>query len=166
MKKLTLPTRLPHLDGALKMEPMEAGRGLCFHKTAGFVLDAPMAKLYVGTFRGATTQELEENPDFSPEPFIHCWPQVGKIVLGLNYIQLGGTIPRFDEQRYYEWNGASNVVSMPRKRLLELSRAYGLSEHLLYHVPLVGRAKFGSLILDELGVSHAISDRGGLIPGD
>lgn len=168
MKKLQLPTRLPHLDGALTLFPdaRYIERGMCFHKTVGFVLDVPMARLYAGIFRAATEEEIAERPELSPDPFIHCWPQVGNIVFGLNYIGSSFTIPRFRQEAYYEQNGATNVVSMTRKRLLELSSSYGLAQHLLYHGPLVGEAKFGSVILDELGVSHAISDRGGLIPGE
>lgn len=168
MKKLTLPTRLPHLDGAMVLRPAAQyiDRGMCFHKTVGFVLDVPMAKLFVGTFRAATPEEIAEHPELSPEPFIHCWPQVGNVVFGLNYISGSFTIPRFPQAAYYQQNGATNVVSMSRARLIQLSRQYGLARHLLYHDDLVGDAKFGSVILDELGVNHVISERGGLIPGD
>jgi hypothetical protein len=168
MKKRQLPTKLPHFDGALLLLPDDRyiERGMCFHKTVGFVLDVPMARLCVGTFRGASPEELAIQPELSPDPFIHCWPEVGSLAFLLNRANLRDrVINRYDKQAYYRQNGTTNVVSMPRSRLLHLSRAYGLAQHLLYHAPLVGDSKFATVILDDLGVSYSISDRGGLVPG-
>jgi hypothetical protein len=172
MKKLQLPKRLPHFEGALNLDPPEGNKaeGLCFHRTVGFVLDTPMAKLCVGTFRAATPEELhfgaQHGYDLSPEDFIHCWPEVGDIAFMLAAAtRRNRTINRVSRTQYYQQNGTTNVVSLSRARLKQLSRQYGLAQHLLYHAPLVGEAKFASVILDELGVNHVISNRGGLIPG-
>lgn len=168
MKKLQLPANLPHLTGSLGLAVPDGqlAGGMCFHRTVGFVLDVPMAKLCVGIFRAATAEELAENPELSPEPFIHCWPEVGEQAFLLSRIdRRQRMVPRAKTSHYYAMNGTTNVVRMSRKPLLHLSSRYGLAQHLLYHAPLVGDAKFGQVILDYLGVGYRISDRGGLVPG-
>lgn len=172
MKKLTLPKHLPMFEAALRLSPPDEAdaRGMCFHKTCGFVMDVAQAKLCVGTFRAATPDELEYGLtlgyDLSKEPFIHCWPEVGGVAFLLSAANFQDRrISRVLQQQYYEQNGATNVVRMSRKRLLDLSTRYGLKNHLMYGIPLVGNLKFGSLILDELQISHTISDRGGVTPG-
>jgi hypothetical protein len=172
MKKLKLPNHLPHFTAAVDLDPPDGqpARGLCFHRTVGFVLDTPVAKLCVGTFRAATEEEIafgaQHGMDVSPEPFIHCWPEAGEIAFMLAAAnRRNRVINRIDRTQYYEQNGTTNVVRLSRKQLLDLSSRYGLAQNILYRQPLVGDAKFAEVILDFLGVGYRISDRGGLIPG-
>lgn len=141
-------------------------RGMCFHRTVGFVLDEPRAKLCVGIFRGATEEELKENPHFSDVPFFHCWAEIGTTVIAPTTIEAtGGRLCGFDRDEYYERNAAKDIVRMNRARLLQLSKEHGLAQHLLYFKPLVGNAKFADIILNDLGIKFTISDCGGVIPG-
>jgi hypothetical protein len=163
MTKFKFPKRMPHLEGALRLT---GPRGMCFHRTVGLVLDVPRAQLCVGIFREATEEERRKNPEFSDVPFLHCWAEIGSIVYAPTTIEAtGGKLYGFNRAEYYEHNQARNIVRMKRARLLQLSKLHGLADHLLYFKPLEGNSKFASVILDDLGVKHIESSRGGVIPG-
>jgi hypothetical protein len=130
------------------------------------VLDIPIAKLAVGTFRGATPEELEQYPNYSPVPFIHCWVEIGNSVYAPTTVETLGRLTPFNRAEYYNLNKAKDVRYMSRATLLRLSREHGLAQHLLDFSPLKGSSKFASVILDELGVSYALNERGGLVPGE
>lgn len=158
------PKKMPHLEATLD----RIGKhGACFFRSVGFVLDVPQAKLCVGTFPAATAEELIDNPAYSAEPFLHCWAEVGDAVFApTTYESCNRQLVPFQRDSYYEGNGAKDVVCMSRAQLLRLSRKYGLGKHLLYLRPLGGNLRFATVILDELGISHALSKEMGLIPGD
>lgn len=165
MKKFSFPSekKLPHFMGSMKLT---GPRGMCFHRSVGLVLDIPIAKLCVGTFRGATPEELKHFPNYSDVPFIHCWVEIGKSVYAPTTIEHLGRLTPFNREEYYHLNEAKDVRYMSRATLLRLSREHGLAQHLLDFSPLKGDSKFASVILDELGVSYALTDRGGLVPGE
>ncbi len=164
--KTKLPTKLPHLNSALLLRGYpDTSTGMCFHRTVAFVLDVPAAKLFIGTLKGATAEELLQNPRNSPVRFIHCWAQIGSQVYAPTTIEAqGGRLKPFTEIHYYQNNDVRDVKVMSRHTLIQLSKKYGLAEHLLYHQPIRNEAKFGYIILDALRVSHTLSTDGGLIP--
>jgi hypothetical protein len=139
---------------------------MCFHRTAGFVLDIPQAKLCVGIFRAATPEELKAHPNYSPVPFLHCWAEVGSVVYAPTTIEAVGKLTPFNREEYYRLNDARDIRYMSRATLLRLSREHGLANHLLDFTPLKGSSKFATIILDELGVSHVTNEKGGVIPGE
>jgi hypothetical protein len=161
-----LPRKLPHLNGAIGLVPIAEGKGMCFHRSVGFVLDVPPAKLAVGVLRAATDEELMVNPAASQVPFIHCWAEIGSSVYAPTTIEAqGGRLRPFKRAEYYQQNGVHNVSYMSRRTLRQLSDRYGLSDHLIYHTPVRDNAKFGAIILDALGVEHILNAGGGLLPG-
>lgn len=166
--KLRLPAKLPHLNAALsKTAHPDPRKGLCFHRTVGFVLDVPQAHLCVGTLRGATSEEMVRTPEASPVPFLHCWAEIGGNVYAPTTIEAsGGRLRPFSREAYYAGNGVHNVITMSRKQLKDLSEEFGLAEHLLYDRPVRGGKGFAVVILDALTVRHAVGETGGIVPGE
>jgi hypothetical protein len=149
----------------MAMRPEVEGKGLCFHRTVGFVLDVPPAKLYVGIFRGGTPEEIAANPAVSAIPFIHCWAQINEFVYAPTTIEAqGGRLRPFAQAEYYERNGTKVLGIMGRHELKQLSKEYGLAQHLLYHTPVRGDAAFSDIILNKLEVSYTLTDQKGVIP--
>jgi hypothetical protein len=158
------PKKMTHLEAAFNLI---GPRGPCFFRAVAFVLDVPIARLMVGTFRGGTPEEQAACTEVSKEPFIHAWCEVGdKIYAPTAYEACDRQLVGFDKSDYYERNQAKDVVSMSRPQLLALSRKYGLGKYILYLTPLEGNLKFASVILDELGVKHRLSKDNGLLPGE
>lgn len=161
---IKLPKHMPHLNGAMGLV---GPRGLCFHRAAGLVLDLPPATLAVGTLPAATSEQQQENPEFSSVDFIHAWVEVGDWVLAPTLIERDlaeGTGWQFTKAAYYHANKPRNVRHMKRARLKQLSVEFGIAQHLLRFTPLKHGAKFGDVILDELGIKFVVTRRGGVIP--
>lgn len=165
--KVRLPSKLPHLNAAItKVAYPNPSKGMCFHRSVGFVLDVPPAKLCVGTFRGANEEELLTVANASPVPFIHCWAEIGDKVYAPTTIEAqGGRLMPFNRTEYYTKNGTRDVYRLSRQELRQLSETYGLARHLLYDEPVRGDVGFAIVILDALGVSHTTSADGGIVPG-
>lgn len=161
---LKLPKRLPHLDGALRLT---ADRGLCFHRAAGLVLDLPPATLAVGTLPAATHEQHSLDPNVSMVDFIHAWVEVQDLVLAPTLLERSretGMPWVFPKDVYYSVNSPRDVSHMTRGRLKQLSVEYGLADHLKNFTPLKNGAKFGDVILNEMGVAFVVTGRGGVIP--
>jgi hypothetical protein len=161
-----LPRKLPHLNAALMLTPKEdQTKGMCFHRTVGFVLDVPPARLCVGTLRAATEEELREIPHASPVPFIHCWAQIGQSVYAPTTIEAqAGRLRPFKLDEYYLKNGVSDVRMLTRRTLLQLSEKYGLAHHLLYRTPVRENMAFADVILSAVEVEYVLNESEGVLP--
>jgi hypothetical protein len=143
---------------------MTGPRGMCFHRSAAFVLDLPQATLVVGTIRAATPEEREENPDFSDVDFIHAWPEVGNLVFPPSWMKADGTMQAIDRDEYYEMHTPYDIHRMPRIELKKLSEEHGFARHFSRFTPLKNNVSFGDVILKALGVQYTITKDGGVIP--
>jgi hypothetical protein len=163
-RQFRLPKKMPHLDGAMNLT---GPRGLCFHRAAGLVLDLPPATLAVGTFPAATSEQQQENPEFSSVDFLHAWVEVKDWVLAPTLIeraQAEGTHWIFLKRDYYAANCPRDIAHLSRGKLKKLSTEYGLGKHLIHFTPLKHGAKFGDIILDAVGIKFVVTSRGGVLP--
>lgn len=158
------PKRYPHLEGAMRLTS-ESNQGLCIHRSAGFVLDTPGARLCFGVFRAATSEERQSDPNASLEPFIHCWAEHRGMVYAPTTIErMGGKLVPYRRDDYYDVNGITNIRCLARPDLLRLAREIGLSAHLRLGKPTRNGASVGGTLLGAVKMPYRISPSGGLIP--
>ena len=146
-----LPRRMPHFQGALKMEA-HPGQKLCVHVSAGFVMDVPGSVLCFGTFRAANAEELARIPNASPVPFIHAWAEFRGIVWS------GTAQATCLPAEYYAANGATDICRLARPRLMEIAKRIGLSAHLRLHRPTRDQASVGQALLEAAGKRYRVDD--------
>jgi hypothetical protein len=156
--------QLPHFEGALRLRSPD-GRGLCFHRAVGLVLDAPRTELVIGTIRAATIQEQIERPGSSPVDFIHAWVELaGAVIAPTTYEAMGMKLVPFQQDHYYGINGVKDTHRMSRSRVRYLARVRGLDRLLRHHEPLREGVSFARTILDDAGVPFHDID-GAILPG-
>jgi hypothetical protein len=142
-----------------------SGTGVCFHRSAALVLDLPGSELCIGTFRGATDEELKLNPKASTEPFLHAWVEHNGLVYAPTTIEANNnTLRPYTKAEYYEVHDAKDIHRLSRRDLISLSGKIGLSQHLLHGKPTKNDASVGGSILDAAGVEWKDSATGGVIP--
>jgi hypothetical protein len=156
--------KLAHLRGALDFGA-PGGKGTCFLRAAGFVLDMPGAVLCLGTVRAATEAERATIPNASPVPFIHCWAEFGDMVFAPTTIeQMGFRLRPMDRAGYYAINGVRDVVRMTRRALLHLSGEIGLSAHLRHGCPVRGDVTASEAIVIASGIAYRVGELGSVLP--
>lgn len=162
---MKLPTKLPHLVGALKLTAVP-GQRLCIHCSAGFVMDVPGSELVFATFRAASDEEAAAiGPDASPEPFIHAWAEWrGAVWAPTAMDQMGGQLQPMNPAGYYAVNGATDFARLKRPDLLVVARLIGLSRHLRLGVPTRNGASVGMSLLDAVGKPYRIEGAAVLPP--
>ncbi len=120
-----------HLKAAMTVQATPE-YGNCYHRSAALVLDLPGSELCIGSFRGATDEELAQNPDAPTEPYIHAWVEKSGLVYSPSTIETNGMqLLPITRDYYYDTNGAQNVKRIPRKALITLSGQINLSQHIL-----------------------------------
>jgi hypothetical protein len=150
---------LPLLSEAMASQvPAAYNKGLCFHWSAALCLDLEDSELVIGTLRAATDAEREANPDWSPEPFTHCWVEYHGMLLAPTTIPTVGRLVPFDPAEYYAKNGVSLVKRLNRERLMGLNYVRQRDGRLFFAPHL------GGLLCDAAGYAYRASDRGTVLP--
>jgi hypothetical protein len=160
---ITLPnTALPTLSCAMRLESA-TGRGLCFHRAVALCLDLPGSAVVLATLRASTDEELLENPDRSPVPFIHAWVEYLDRVLAPTTIEEVGGLAGMDPTQYYALNGATDMRRLPRatvKRLVDKE----MLDQLLYGIEPRRRGYLVNTILTAAGIKFKTNYLGGVLP--
>jgi hypothetical protein len=156
---------MPHFEGAMNHQSAP-GKGLCFHRAVGFVIDIPRAELVIGTVRGASPEELAVNPNASPIAFIHAWVELaGAVIAPTTMEAMGMRIVPMKRQSYYEANGITDTTVRSREWVRLVARQHGLDKHLRYHKPIPNGGSFAAILLSEAGVRYRNVD-GAALPGE
>jgi hypothetical protein len=158
--KIRRPRRLPLLEAALEME---APLGLCIHRSAAFVFDAPGSILVFGTIQPVERSEAVEGD--SAVPFIHCWAEYrGHVIAPTTIERTGGKLCPLTKAGYYAINGVCDVHTLTRPQLLALDRQHGLRRALRLNTECRSGASFGGTLLDAAGVAWKDYGDGGVVP--
>jgi hypothetical protein len=154
------PNKLVHLRHALRLT---GPRGMCFHRAVAMVMDLVDAKLCIGTFRAASPEEREANPEFSDVPFIHAWVEWRGKAFAPSAIERTGGLVAMPIDGYRDVNEARDVVEVPRAVVMKLARRYGYARHFKLQEPLKEGARFGGSLLDGVGYPHDVTEDGGVV---
>ena len=120
--------RMPTLEAALRFKGAKGELGNCFRLAVALCLDCvpdrggPEPELVIGTLRAGTPEEIAEDPNVSPVPFIHCWVEwEGAILAPTTLRKTGGKLMPINPAAYYEMNGVRDTKRLSRDSIVQMN---------------------------------------------
>lgn len=155
---------LKHLHGSMQFSARN-GKGNCFQRSAALALDLSGSEIVFGTLRAANLKEVFEIPGASLEPFIHAWVEWRGFVYAPTTVErANGMLVPFEQQDYYQRNGATNIRRLPRAEFERIARRFRLSAAFRHAKQRAGDGEITTAMLDAAGVRWKLSENRSVMP--